>query len=136
MRNVGLTVKDTDNGLGRGLDVKYYRDGKNKFLESLMGDCIQKQGSTGPQMITSDGLQSNGTCVMDDINSSALIKAGTMNVYNISVLRILPNSKGEVSVPLSRFLNNKEIMKYEYLLTDILCRVLEVSKISETIIEL
>ncbi len=108
--SLGLYEATTENGLGRGLTLKYYRDTEGNFRESLLRNSE---------------INDLSNSIIDDINSSTVVNN---QFVNLAVLRIIPDENNEVIVPVSKFITVKELNNFATILARAAATVLSVAR--------
>jgi hypothetical protein len=87
---LGLVVAETARGFGMGTTVKYYRE-TNQDLKRYLDASL-------------------GSYYKDDINSP--IMDFDRGVFNIAILRVVPDETNHVIIPISRYLTIADLNKF------------------------
>lgn len=96
---LGMKKASTENGLGRGTALDFYKSRENEVLATIQS-----------------AVKIPGVQLIDDVNSSVTMNG---NTFNIAIFRIVPVD-GVVEVPLSSFLTTNDLRKVKKVFGEVL----------------
>lgn len=107
--DLGLQEKESVQGFGRGVSVKFYKD-----TEGVVDDYLDKT------------LENYfGVSVINDINSSVMAKG---SYFNLAPLRVIPDDKGIVELPMTSLATASEINTYTQLIVNSIQALMNIAK--------